>query len=648
MKYLITILCFLFSFNSYAQRCQVLSEKIQPGHTIKIKYDPTGTDLENEKIFAVATTFEEELKVKLYDVELKNNGNHYTGSFKVPQDAHVISFNFENEFQTAKDNNEKKGYVHLVHTGQPHSQKTYLNATYALGAYARALDIHPDVEKAAMYFDKVIGGDASKKLDVKYINAYANLLQTAKNKEELAKIKPRIETILSDTKKISEKDFSNLIWAANTIGDDDLVNKIKDQTLAQYPNGDLATDQKFDNFRAIKEKDKAVQAFAELQAIEKNDKDYSSKLEYATEVLISHFVKAKDFKSVEKYVSTINSPSSKASIYNNLAWELAGGGMEGEAVDLNFAEKISKQSLEWIKEEMATSSGKPDYRTARQHKLGTEFSYGMYSDTYAVTVFKLGKIKEAIKYQKIAIETYKYRDVAMNERYATFLEKDQSPKVVISFLEKMISGGHANSAMKKQFERLYKENITIDEAYNLYFTQLEKEARAKQLEEIKKSMIEKDAPSFTLTNLNGETVSLESLKGKVVIVDFWATWCGPCVASFPGMQKAVDKYAEDDEVAFVFVDTWEGAKDKEKNAKDFLDEKGYKFNVLMDNENEMVAAYDVDGIPAKFILDQNGKIRYSGSGFGGNDDALISEISAMIEILKNENADSKNNMGTQP
>jgi len=113
------------------------------------------------------------------------------------------------------------------------------------------------------------------------------------------------------------------------------------------------------------------------------------------------------------------------------------------------------------------------------------------------------------------------------------------------------------------------------------------------------------------------------------------------------MQKAVNKYATDDEVEFVFVDTWESGKEKEKLVKDFLDKKGYDFNVLMDNENTMVADYEVDGIPAKFILDQNGKIRFNSKGFGGNDDALVEEISTMIEILKRDNPEEKN-IGTQP
>src|SRR5690554_8083345 len=65
------------------------------------------------------------------------------------------------------------------------------------------------------------------------------------------------------------------------------------------------------------------------------------------------------------------------------------------------------------------------------------------------------------------------------------------------------------------------------------------------------------APDFTLEDLEGNTVSLKDLEGKVVVLDFWATWCAPCIKSFPAMQMAVNKYKDDPEVEFLFINTWE-------------------------------------------------------------------------------------------
>ena len=105
-------------------------------------------------------------------------------------------------------------------------------------------------------------------------------------------------------------------------------------------------------------------------------------------------------------------------------------------------------------------------------------------------------------------------------------------------------------------------------------------------------------------------------------------------SSFPGMQKAVDLYKNDPQVAFVFVDTWERVPDKAKVVGDFITEKGYRFNVLLDTDDKVVGAYGVSGIPTKFIIDKAGHIRFKSVGFGGDADALVDELGQMIDLVK--------------
>ena len=115
-----------------------------------------------------------------------------------------------------------------------------------------------------------------------------------------------------------------------------------------------------------------------------------------------------------------------------------------------------------------------------------------------------------------------------------------------------------------------------------------------------------------------------------VLVDFWATWCGPCKASFPAMKKALNKYEK--EVKILFVNSKETAKDKLQAVKDLMEKNDYPFHVLMDIKNEVFESYGISLLPTKVIIGKDGNIRHRSFGFRGETE-LLDELEAIISIL---------------
>jgi thiol-disulfide isomerase/thioredoxin len=163
--------------------------------------------------------------------------------------------------------------------------------------------------------------------------------------------------------------------------------------------------------------------------------------------------------------------------------------------------------------------------------------------------------------------------------------------------------------------------------------QFESEAKQILVAKLEKEMFKRTAPDFTLTDLEGQRVSLKSLRGKTVVLDFWATWCGPCKVSFPAMAKALELYKNNDKVRFLFINSWENVEDKKENAKEFLTENNYSFHVLLDTNNKVIEDYRVSGIPTEFVIDKDGNIRFMSAGFSGNTDELVDKVTTMISML---------------
>lgn len=130
---------------------------------------------------------------------------------------------------------------------------------------------------------------------------------------------------------------------------------------------------------------------------------------------------------------------------------------------------------------------------------------------------------------------------------------------------------------------------------------------------------------FELKNLNGDNVKLSDYKGKVVVLNFFATWCPPCKAELPGFVKMADEYNGKD-VVFVFTDVGED----DETVKSFLKANNYNFTPLMDYDGKASDMYSVRGIPTTFIINKDFNIINQHVGF--MDEAALKNL--IDEALK--------------
>lgn len=610
-------------------RLKISPANPKPGEQIVLEYDFSAGPLRDlESPEAVVLEFTED-NPNAIEVPLMPENGKLSGSFKTAPNTLVVSIAFKSGERW--DNNEGMGYYIAMHGAdrKPLAESLAAQAVlYRTFSYLQELDGKPAV--AGEWLEQAF--KAQPALRSKYLSAYIGIVSRLKRDDAGKK---EVMVMVDELAALPKADEKQLMSALNFYerlgGAQEKATALKDKLRKAYPAGKVVQ----------KDRQAAIGGQADLDAaatmVEAFIKDFPPKTDAEKRDANTMYRNLAQRAAGQKQMDKFNTfaakmdPESAAMMRNSMAWMMAENGQ-----DLEVARQLAETAARWAaRERIAPAGAKPAMLNQRAWQEQRKNNEASYTDTYAFVLGKMENYQLAADQEARAVALTDGKSDEMNERLCEYLEKTNAPDLRYR-LEGFVLNGHATGAMKEQFKRLYVAEDKSEAGAAAYLANLEKAAIAHKRQELVQTMLNQSAPLFSLKNLKGETVSLTDLKGKVVVVDFWATWCGPCKASFPGMQMAVNQHKEDPAVAFVFVDSWENTGDKLKNAGDFINSKGYTFNVLMDNDDKVIGDFGVSGIPTKFIIDKNGRIRFKAIGYNGSPEGLAEELAMMIDLVKQQ------------
>lgn len=342
--------------------------------------------------------------------------------------------------------------------------------------------------------------------------------------------------------------------------------------------------------------------------------------------LTDGYFKNNDIPGLVAFVGQQPASQVDVSVLNTIASQLA-----EERRSLPESEQLVVRAIQVFKAQPKPQHPSASWETDQQNRRRQLMT------TYAQTLELQGKQAEAYAaYQEVMKpDDVENTDPRVNERYFLCALHTNHATDAQPMAEAAVAVGKATAGLKKALRDWYAQQPGHSPAQaDAYLANLEADLKAEQRDELRQLLINEPAPAFSLTDLKGRAINSSALKGKVVVLDFWATWCGPCVASFPAMQQAQNRFQDDPNVRFLFVNTREGG--PIQRVHDFMHKHPYNFVVPVDSQQKVANAYKVLGIPTKVVIGPNGRVRYRQIGYTGDSETMVNELALIVEMLKDE------------
>jgi len=648
--------------NETYQRLTGIPKPPVAGTTISFEYHPQGGPLEGMKDLVALVYMYRDYRWTLADTALADNGNgSWSGSLLIPTDCAFMAFQFQStwdQFTQTKDNNDNQGFLYVVDNG---SGQPLPGGNLAWGIMRRPSAFlgvsgyfdngYQEIEQDALYYwfqkELQLYQDHASKFFPTMMRIVE--LQTGDRFPEAAEM---FFDIFSHQGNPTESNYIAMenIYRMN-LNQPQKADSVHQLILKDFPDGWTVRRAKFNDLMKSSADDyhsntinflrtypmqqsmklDAFQPFVYYNAYRSIITDYYSG-QYPQQEIID-LMPDMDFKTLaECYRTSAGAFHTKKAVSDEVVLPMA------TALINEMMKKVCDHSY---CEDIYLSPSQSDFlaRKLLDEHLGN----------YADILLCMGKPDEALRYIALITPERRFLTPELNETHIKALQQSGQSEKVTEVMKHAIKDNAVTPAMMDMLRQDYVRQHGSEEGYEAFLNSLKSQDEANAMkEEIRKKLIREPFKPFSLTDMEGNTVNSADWKGKVVVLDFWASWCYPCKKSFPGMQMAVDHFKGDPDVLFFFIDTMEHGDGYEQKARDYMKEQGFTFNVLFDakkdpsqpGNNSLVFSQMNDinhstAIPRKMIV-KDGFVRFTEEGYGGSPSRLADEVTYAVEILKNE------------